>query len=191
MKPDIRLTKLAQLLVQYSVEIKTDDKVNIYGTTFSELLLKEIYKEVMRVGAHPRVLMQFEDQEYIFYSLANDAQLNYPDPFYQYEIERVEALISVFPDFNPHALTSIDPEKKRRKIIARSKITETLFKRWGTNELRWVGTLCPSSALAQEARMSLVEYAEFVFSCMNLNDDDPVGYWRSFSLKQQKVEVSR
>ena len=64
MKPDERFTKLARLLVNYSVEIKAKEKVTISGTIVSESLLREVYLEVLRAGAHPRVHIQFEDQEY-------------------------------------------------------------------------------------------------------------------------------
>lgn len=35
--------------------------------------------------------------------------------------------------------------------------------------------------------MSLDEYAEFVFSCMRLNEEDPVAFWRHFSICQKKL----
>lgn len=187
MKPDSRITKLARLLVHYSVEVKKREKVSISGTTVDEPLLREIYQEVIRVGAHPWIHMQFQDQEYLFYTLAGDFQIDYSDPFELHEFEHVDATIFVFPDLNPHALTSIDPEKKQRRALARKPIVETMMKRWGEGNFRWVGTVCPSPALAQEARMSFDEYTEFVFSCMRLNEEDPVKLWRRFSTWQKKL----
>ncbi len=187
MKPDIRITKLSRLLVQYSVEVKEKDKIIIGGTTASEPLLREIYQEVLQAGAHPRVHIQFQDQEYLFYSLAKDFQIDYIDPFELFEMENCDAIIHVFPDLNPYTLTSIDPDKKQRKVLTQKPIMETIFKRWGEGKLRWVATACPSPALAQEARMAFDEYAEFVFSCMYLNEDDPVAFWHTFSARQQKI----
>ena len=187
MKSDIRLTKLAKLLVHYSVNVQDNEKVSISGTTESEPLLREIYKEVLLTGAHPKIHMEFEDQKYIFFSLAKDHQLDYVDPFALHEMENVDATIITLPDLNPHALTSIDPEKKQREALAQKPIIDIMLKRWEEGTLRWVGSICPSRALAQEAHMSLEEYTEFVFSCMNLNDDDPVSFWKDFSAKQQKI----
>jgi len=186
-KPDIRLTKLASLLVNYSVEVKETEKIIIGGTTASEPLLKEIYQETLRAGAHSRVHIQFQDQDYLFYSLAQDFQIEFNDPFDLYEMDNCDAIIRAFPDLNPHALTSIDADKKQKRVIAQKPIMETIFKRWGEGKLRWVATACPTPALAQEAHMAYDEYAEFVFSCMYLNENDPVAFWREFSAKQQKT----
>ena len=35
--------------------------------------------------------------------------------------------------------------------------------------------------------MSLDEYSEFVFSCMNLNEEDPIQFWKKFSANQDKL----
>ena len=187
MQSDPRISKLASLLVNYSVEIKKGDKVSIGGTTFSEPLLKEIYKEVLKAGGHPRLQIQFQDQDYLFYKYAKDHQIDFLDPFVLHEFENTDVIIRVIPDSNPHALTTVDASLKQRVIMANSSLSETVFKRWGEGQLRWVGTANPSPALAQEAKMSFDEYAEFVFSCCHLNEDDPVQYWKDLSKKQQKI----
>ena len=52
---------------------------------------------------------------------------------------------------------------------------------------RWVLTLFPTEALAQEAHMGLSEYEEFVFEAMGLNEDDPVRYWSEKSAEQERL----
>lgn len=187
MNPDERLNKLAKVLVGYSVEVKEGQRVQIAGTTASEPLLREIYREVLRAGGHPRIHMRFEDQQYIFYRHARDHQLDDTDPITLHEMGEIDCVIQAFPDLNPHALSSIDPDRKQRLTRAMKPIVDILFERWGKGELKWVGTVCPTPALAQEARMSFGEYSEFVFECMHLNDDDPVSFWKDFSVKQQKI----
>ena len=187
MKPDQRLTKLAHLLVTYSIEVKEKEKITISGSTSSEPLLREIFQQVLQAGGHPSLRMNIEDQDYLLYKHARDFQIEHTDPFRLYEAENMDATIAIFPDQNPHALTSIEAEKKKKRLLAQKPITETIFGRWGAGKLRWVGTACPSSALAQEAHMSFNEYAEFVFSSMHLNEDDPIAYWRNFSTNQQKI----
>jgi aminopeptidase len=188
MKPDQRITRLAQILVQYSIEVKEKEKVIIHGTTASECLLREIYQEVLRSGAHPSLHMEFQDQQYLFYKFAKDFQIEYTDPFLLYEMENSDAVIALLPFFSPHDLTSVDPEKKQKYMVARKPIINgTLVKRWGEGSLRWVLSLCPTPALAQEAHMSFDEYSEFVFSCMNLNADNPVDFWKDFSANQENI----
>ena len=112
------------------------DKVIISGTTASELLLKEIYKETLRVGGHPRVHIQFQDQDFLFFKIAEDFQIDYTDPFLLHEMEKADALIAILPNLNPHALTSIDAEKKQKRALAQQPIMETLFKRWEEGSIR-------------------------------------------------------
>ena len=187
MKPDERLRKLAEVLVGYSVEVKERQRVRLSGSTASEPLLREVYREVLRAGGHPRVHMQFEDQQYMLYKLARDFQLDDVDPITLREMEEIDCVIQTFPDLNPHALSSIDPERKQRVTRAMKPIMDILFKRWGEGDLKWVGTACPTAALAQEAKMAFGEYSEFVFECMHLNDDDPVSFWKGFSVQQQEI----
>ncbi|UCF79456.1 MAG: aminopeptidase [Candidatus Eiseniibacteriota bacterium] len=187
MKPDHRIAKLARLLVHYSIGVKEREKVYISGSTASEPLLLELYQEVLRAGGHPRMRVELEDEKYHFYSTAQDFQLEYTDPFLLYELQTVDAVIQMVPDLNPYQLSSIDPQKKQKIVLAQKPVTETFLKRWGAGELRWVGTLCPTPSLAQEAHMSFDEYSEFVFACMNLNADDPIGFWKGISSKQQKI----
>ena len=187
MKPDLRITRLARILVQYSVKVKKGENVSISGTTASEPLLREVFKEVLLAGAHPRTHLRFPDQEYIFYSLAQDHQVDYVNPVDIYEYENINASIGTVPDLNPHALSSVDPEKKKNHLQAQRQLYDIIFKRWADGSLRWVGTVCPSPALAQEAHMAFDEYAEFVFACCGLNEDDPVRYWQDLSSWQQKI----
>ena len=184
---DVRISRLARLLVRYSTDIKSGERVLIIGSTSAEPLVREIFREVLDVGGHPSVRLNFEDQDYIFYSHAADHQLDYEDPLALYEIGEVDAVFRLFPDTNPHALSSIDADKKQRATRARKPMLDRFRKRWGDGDLRWVGTAFPTIALAQEAKMSADEYAEFVFACGNLNDDDPILYWQDFSRRQQVI----
>jgi aminopeptidase len=50
--------------------------------------------------------------------------------------------------------------------------------RMDRGELRWLGTLCPTNAHAQDAEMSLSDYEEFVFRACHVDEPDPVAHWR-------------
>jgi aminopeptidase len=183
--PQVR--KLAHVLVHYSTEVKAGETVRIMGTPSSEPLLREVYREVLRVGAHPVVRMRLTDEDYLFYGEAMDSELDYVDALLLHDTETVDVSIGAFPDQNPHLLTSVDPAKKQRRLRARGPITRKFVERWEAGQLRWVGTAYPTQALAQEARMSLDEYASFVFEAGKLNDEDPAESWRALSARQQKI----
>jgi aminopeptidase len=184
---DPRVTKLAQVLVHYSTGVKAGEKVQLIGSPASEPLLRELYREILRIGAHPVVRMRLSDQDRLFYAEANEAELDYCDPLLLHEVENIDVSIRAFPDENPHALTNVDPARKQRRLRTNKPVTERFVQRWGEGKLRWVGSLYPTDALAQEARLSLEEFADFVFAAGRLDDAEPAEYWKAVSARQQKL----
>ena len=187
MRPDQRLIKLAHLLVNYSIKAKPEELISINGSTASEPLVKELYVQILKAGAYPLVRLNFDDEDYLFYKYAEDHQIKYLNPVSLYEIDQIDAVIRIFPDLNPHALTAIDATLKQARVRAMTPYSEKFFKRWADGGLRWVGSACPTPALAQEAHMSVDEYADFVFACGHMDEENPVAFWEDFSKNQQKI----
>ena len=50
---DIRIERWAHTLVNYSLYIKAGETVAIYATPLAAPLVEAVYREVLRVGAHP------------------------------------------------------------------------------------------------------------------------------------------
>jgi aminopeptidase len=61
------------------------------------------------------------------------------------------------------------------------------MQRSATGEFRWVGTLYPTNAYAQDAEMSLRDYEEFVYGACFCDQDDPVARWQEVHDMQQKL----
>ena len=59
--------------------------------------------------------------------------------------------------------------------------------RAASKELSWVYCNYPTNALAQEAKMSLDDYKEFLFEACYLNEDDPVKKWKKIRDKQDEI----
>ncbi|MFH0769544.1 MAG: aminopeptidase, partial [Chloroflexota bacterium] len=74
---DLRVEKLAQLLVGYSVAVREGDRVVINGSTLAEPLLKEIYIRVLQAGGHPLMMVSLTDIEETFFRYASDEQLKH------------------------------------------------------------------------------------------------------------------
>ena len=77
-------------------------------------------------------------------------------------------------------------EKLARRGKATKKLSETLLGRSARGEASWVIADYPTNALAQEAKMSLDEYTEFLYNSCYLNLDDPVAKLRELDEKQTK-----
>jgi len=184
---DPRLDKLADVLVNYSTGVQPGWLVRISGEPCATPLIEAIHAAVLRAGGHPMVRMSPESLQTTFYHLASDDQLTYLNPVSKYEIETIDASIGLWADVNTKAMSNVDPRKQGKASSARKPIMDIFMKRAANGSLKWTGTQFPTQASAQDAEMSLEEYADFVFKAGHLDKPDPAAEWRKISAAQQKV----
>jgi aminopeptidase len=121
------------------------------------------------------------------YRYGNDQQLQFvPEPF-KVVMSTYDARIYVFSDSNTKALSNVDPAKSVLRSQSRSELMKIMMKRSASGELRWVLGPYPTNALAQDAEMSLTDYEEFVYGSCLPDLNDPIGYWKNFSAKQENI----
>ncbi len=184
---DPRAVKLADVLVNYSVEVKPGDWVIIQGDMLAAPMIEEIYRFVLKAGGNPNTLFGDTKLSEIFYKTANDEQLCWVSPFNEFVYNKADVLISLFGTDNTRSLTNVDPEKIGKAQAARRDLFVNFMKRSAAGEVRWTGSMFPNNANAQEADMSLSEYEDFVYSATFADRDDPVTEWQKFHQKQQVV----
>ncbi len=184
---DLRIEKLADVLVNYSVAVRPGDKVIVQGGALAAPLLRAVYAKVLQAGGHPLMLASLPGTEELLFRYASDEQLQHvPEPL-QLVTETYDVRISVRGAANTKALSSVDPAKMVLYNRARAELMKTFMQRSASGELRWTSTLFPTNAYAQDAEMSLSEYEDFVYGACLPDVDDPVGYWHRFSAWQQKI----
>ena len=189
---DLRVTKFANVLVQHSARVVPGDRILLEGTTAAEPLLRELYVQILEKGGHPHLMVALpgtmpfsQDEMYLTY--AKDTQLDFVPTFYKMAYEQFEGRIRIHSATNTKGTSNIDPAKIQRRSKATSVITEAQFRRGGAGEFKWVTTLYPTEAYAQDANMSLKEYEDFVFGAVHTNEDDPIAFWKSVEQKQQSA----
>jgi aminopeptidase len=179
--------KLAKLVVNYAVRVEPDDTVVIQGPSNAEVLIREIYREVLQAGGHIiQTRLSFDGQLEVFYKYASDKQLEYIDSTTVDLIKKVRKTINVYSSFNTRSLTSVSPEKKALVAEARKELNQTFMERSAKKELDWTIAPFPNNSFAQEANMGRLEYLEFVYNALHLQDD-PVNYWESVEAKQEGI----
>ncbi|MEO0084055.1 MAG: aminopeptidase [candidate division WOR-3 bacterium] len=184
---DIRLARWADVLVNYSLNVKKDDLFLIISTHLANPLIQEVYRLALRNGAHPYVRYVGEGLTEIFFQEASDAQLKYLSPIEKYEIEKIDKYLYIIAEFNRKALSNFDPKKLslRRKITG--YLLERRLKRTAMGKMKWSLTAYPDNAQAQDAEMSLDEFTEFIFSAGHLNEKDPIAKWQAIAKEQRKL----
>ena len=179
---DERLEKLARLLVDYSIEAGEGEQVLLASTTLAEPLVKEVYARLLQVGAIPIPQISLPTTLELFFEHARDLHYEQTPPVSRAIYEGVDAVINIMAPHNTKALAGVDPGKQRA-LGKRDKAVRDMM----ISKDRWVLTLFPTQALAQESEMSLEEYEEFAFEAMALNEYDPVRYWREQAIEQGRL----
>ncbi len=184
---DPRVERLAAVLVRYSTSVRPGDLVAIQGMPEAAPLLLAVYEEVLRAGGHPHLLVSIPGAEEAFFRLASDAQLEFISPLNRLVIEQFDALINVRSERNTRELSGIDPSRQRQRSRAMTPLMKTYMQRGAAGELKWVATLYPTAAYAQEADMSLRDYEDFVYRACFCDQEDPVARWQEVHERQERL----
>ncbi len=185
---DPRVSRLARLLVEYSVGVKRGDEVVISGGFEALPLIREVYRWVVRRGGYP-VITSVRDEvlDEIFYREAGPEVLEHVSML-EYDIMRkVDVFITILAPSHTKHLAGVDPEKMKRRSAARRELTKIFMDRSARGELRWVIAPYPTRAMAQEAEMSILEFEDFVYAAVKADKEDPVEEWRRISGEQERI----
>ena len=192
------LTKWAETLVGYSLNLQPGERVLIRVDEAALPLAKEVYRAAPAAGGHPAVQVQVEGLPEIFLTTASNRQLDWVDPALTFQYETMDALCAIVAPQNTSALAGVAAEKQTRTQRANKAVRESLFARAAEGNAKWNVTLYPTQGAAQNAKMSLAEYETFLLKAMFLDKDDPAAAWKAFSDEQQlyvdylsKVETLR
>lgn len=172
---DTRVQKLAKILVEYSIDVKKGETIEIsFGIGAKEMAL-EVFKLVMKKGAYPLLNPFLPRFSYNFYKLANEDQLTRFPKIRLYEIKNIDGSININTQLNTRELTNVDPKKMILRSKALHPIQDEFMKK------RWVICEYPTNALAQDAEMSLDEFEDFSYKATNID-------WKKESKRQDKLK---
>ena len=186
---DQRVAKVANILVEYSTEVKRDDLVAIRGPYTAEPLMLELYKECLERGAHPILRPTLPAAQPLLYRFAEDHQLEYVWEPEKWFVENLDVDFSIIADTNTRQLSQIDPSRQVLASKARRPIFDRRMERGATGELRWNVTLFPTDAIAMDAQMSLDEYEDFYYAACLIDAPDPIRGWKDVAERHAELLV--
>lgn len=191
--PDPRLEQLAQVLVNYSTEVRPRDRVGIVASPLAAPLMRELVRHVLRAGGYPYPLMGFETYlgyfgfDDVFLTEANEDQLKHVSQVETLLRAEFEALIILHSNENTRSLSHVDNERRTIRDRANTDLRATFLRRGSTRELKWCVSLYPTLALAQDADMSLEDYERFVYAGMYADEPDAPARWREQRDEQERI----
>lgn len=183
---DPRIDRLAEVLIRYSLNVQPGQLLRLRGPANAAPLVRALYRETTKAGAHPLLRLTLDGLDEIFYRHANAEQLAYVPQVTRNEVEAIDLDMYIIADENTRGLSGIDTEKMAQRRAALSPMSKRLMERTANDEMRWCLTLFPTNALAQEAEMSLSDYADFVFAAGKLDQPDPVAAWQAQRAEQDR-----
>lgn len=184
---DQRLDKLADILVRYSTKIRKDDLVAIESDPIALPLIEALYDKIIKAGGHPEWVARNDNLEELILAHGTDEQLKKFSPMRSTLVEKYDVRIVLWAETNTRAFSSVDPKRAAIKQSARKPFMKRFLERFAAGEMRWVGTLYPTEASAQDAEMSLRAYEDFVFGAALVHEADPVEAWRKIFERQERV----
>lgn len=190
---DKRIDRMAQVLVNYSTRIEKGDRVFIEAEPSAEPLVRALFEHILIAGGHPLLAISFSGLTFqsgfddVFFAHASDEQLDYVHPFYQMAYQGFEARIRIWSQRNTKAQSNVERPRLARRKKALDQLLQAQFTRGDRGEFRWVTTIFPTEAYAQDAEMSLREFEKVVFRACHVEHagSDPVRHWEQVREKQQ------
>jgi aminopeptidase len=171
----------AALICDWCIEAREGDQVLIGLTPPALTLVTGLHRALLERGAWPLIRLAPSVLADDFYRYAKQLHLDSFAPLELAEVQAADAYIGIDAPVNTQALAGVDPALIARAARARSPVQEARLQK------RWCGTLWPTPALAQQARMNEREYASFVNRALFLDRPDPPAVWRELSARQQRI----
>jgi aminopeptidase len=173
--------KHAALLCDYCLEVKPGEQVVVRSTTLASPLLQSLHVALLEREAWPLLRASLPRQEEAFWANARDVHLDGFAPLELAEAEGTDASITIHAPENTRALSGVDPALLSRAARARAPVREAALAR------RWCVSVWPTAALAQDAGMSVADFAAFVSRALFLDRPDAAAAWRELSASQSRL----
>jgi aminopeptidase len=161
---DPRVTRLAEILVDHCTEPSKGETVLI--RSYSELakpLVLEVYRRTLQREAGEIInSVEFEEIRETLLKEASDERLGMFPSLGMYLAEHTDVYIQILCPANTKLLSSFDPAR-----VARWRTSDARLRAYLTDNTRWVVTLYPTPAGAQDAELSTEQFEDFVYGAMD------------------------
>lgn len=173
--------KYAKLLIEYCTEVKQGELVSLNLDTGALPMARALVREVLKADAQPVLHLAYPEMSLDMLELVSDRYLESEPTFELTEIKQVDAWIRVRGGTNNRMLQNANKETLSRFAKRQRQVQNLRL------QTKWVGTLYPTDASAQDAGMSLDDYEKFVYGAMYLFEDDPVAKWQELHTFQAQL----
>lgn len=157
---DQRLSKLADVLLEHSLNVREGENVVIRSGYLAKPLIDEFYKKSIDKGANTFVHILDDAHKKYLMENASGKQLKNANVLYEDIYKKADAVLVIEAPENTKYLSNVDPKKNMENNKTLAPVLKEITSK------RWVLTNYPVEAFAQNACMSLEEYEDFMFDAV-------------------------
>lgn len=162
---DTRITKLSDVLVNYSCSVQKGERVLIsYEGDCSKNLVRQLIKDVYQAGGFPFVEIRDSQITREIMLGAEEAQIKFINEINLAEMKGMDAYIAIRAGLNSSELSDVPAAKLN---LYNTLTRPTLDYR--VNHTKWVVLRYPNHSMAQLAGMSLEAFEDFYFKVCTLD----------------------
>jgi len=164
---DSRVEQYAKLLVGTCVDVQPGWQVLVNGSVLARPLLEAVSREIGRRGAYAlqRVNLSGSRLDVPWATEVPEELLDSPADIDAYAWKQADALVAIEAPENTRELTALPGDRLSRLQAGWRPYLERVL----TMDIKWVGCQYPTPALAQEAGMSLEQFADFLYGACLLD----------------------
>ncbi len=164
---DPRISKLADVLVNYSCGVKKGDKLLVEVNGFEPLwLIEQIIRTATKKGAHVYYELRHDTLTRAFLQTAKEDQIKAQTKYPLYQMKDMDCYIGIRAGANIAEMSDVPSQKTqwyarhyRKPIHMDVRVPKT----------RWVVLRYPNNAMAQSANMPLAPFEDFYFDVCTMD----------------------
>jgi aminopeptidase len=166
---DPRDEQYARLLVETCIDVQPGWQVLVTSNARGRPLFEEVCKVIAERGAYvlPRVSFAGFGPPLEWTKTASDELLSAPAPIEEYAFLNADAAVAIVAPENTREGSDVEP----RRMQLLQKGAHRIQERFISGDVPWVGCQYPTAALAQDAGMTLDQFAEFLYGAVLLDWD--------------------
>ena len=163
---DPRYTKLAELLVNYSTDLKDGEHVLIEASDMPREMVIELIKVVQSVGAHAHVALRDMQISCAVCAGGGDSAFEIMAEYDLERMKRMDAYIALRGSHNISEALGIPPDRMQAQSRIHGK---PVHMEQRLNHTKWCVLRWPTPAMAQLAGMSTEAFEDFYFDVCTLD----------------------
>jgi len=163
---DPRARKLAELLVNYSCEVKAGENLLLEAIDIPMEFTAAVVEEVSKAGGRPFVLLKSQQVNRALMKSATREQWETIADVERGQMEKMQCYIGARGSHNVSELSDVALEQQR---IYEETVWKRVHHEVRVKKTRWVVLRWPSSSMAQLAEMSTQQFEDFYFNVCTLD----------------------